>query len=103
MKGPVLFRGKPVEMDCLTVNVDFNGLEIELFEPHEVESPWKEFLDTRGEGIHHVCFVVEDLENKVSEYTGQGAEVLLKAEWDGGGSVYLDFKTGGLVVELLQM
>lgn len=36
---------------------------IELLEPLDGSSPISEFLLKRGEGIHHICFEVENIEN----------------------------------------
>jgi len=44
---------------------------IELLEPTAADSPIARFLEKRGEGIHHVCFAVEDLEAAV-----RGADVI---------------------------
>jgi hypothetical protein len=35
------------------------GLSIELIEPDGKPSTWQEFLDIRGEGIHHIAFLQE--------------------------------------------
>ena len=35
------------------------SLEIELIQPLEGQSPHKEFLDSKGEGIHHIAFLTK--------------------------------------------
>ena len=37
---------------------------IELLEPTAPDSPIQRFLEKRGEGVHHLCFQVEDLRRK---------------------------------------
>jgi len=38
------------------------SLSLELIEPVGGPSTWREFLDTRGEGVHHIAFHVPDTE-----------------------------------------
>jgi methylmalonyl-CoA/ethylmalonyl-CoA epimerase len=35
---------------------------IELVQPAEPDSPLVKFLETKGQGIHHICFEVDDVE-----------------------------------------
>ena len=45
--------------------VDLPNCRIELLEPTSPDSPIAKFLDTRGEGIHHLCFSAPgDLEDE---------------------------------------
>ncbi len=37
---------------------------IELLEPTAPDSPIQKFLEKRGEGVHHLCFQVEDIRQK---------------------------------------
>jgi methylmalonyl-CoA/ethylmalonyl-CoA epimerase len=41
--------------------------KIELLEATSSDSPIAKFIDKRGEGIHHIAFEVENLENKLTE------------------------------------
>jgi catechol 2,3-dioxygenase-like lactoylglutathione lyase family enzyme len=48
-----------------TMNVKFtqftaNGVGFELLEPLDGPSPWKDFIDKHGEGVHHIGFNVAD-------------------------------------------
>ncbi len=40
-------------------------LNIELIEPTGPDSPLGKFLETKGQGIHHLCFEVDDVEAAV--------------------------------------
>lgn len=46
---------------------------IELVQPVEPESPLVKFLESKGEGIHHICFEVDDLEETVKRLIEKGA------------------------------
>ena len=49
---------------------------IELLEPVSEESVVGRFLAKRGEGLHHICYEVEDLTGKLEELRSRGARVL---------------------------
>ena len=96
-------RGKPSNVN-VKVNATMVGeIELELCQPVSGESPHQEFLDSKGEGIQHVMFAVDDLEKEIDRLTKQGATVLLKAVFDKGGLAYLDLDASGFIVELIQM
>ena len=41
------------------------GVSLELIEPNEYPSVWRDHLDKYGEGIHHIAFQVEDTETAI--------------------------------------
>jgi len=52
------------------------GGRIELLAPTSSESPIAKFLDKRGEGLHHICIYVENIEKKLSELKSSGAKLI---------------------------
>jgi methylmalonyl-CoA/ethylmalonyl-CoA epimerase len=42
-------------------------VQIELLEPTEADSPITAFIEKRGEGMHHLSYRVDDLENQIAE------------------------------------
>lgn len=52
------------------------GSEIELLEPLSAESGVARYLDKRGEGLHHVCLEVPDIEAALRELQADGVPVL---------------------------
>ena len=97
------FRGKPFHVNVDVKATMVENVELELCQPVSGESPHQEYLDTKGEGIQHVMFAVEDLEREIDRLTKQGATVLLRASFDSGGLAYLDLDASGFIVELIQM
>ena len=74
---------------------------LELFQPLERKSPWQEFLDDGGEGIHHIGYEVDDISKSVSRLIEQGAIVIhIAKQINNGGSVYLDIKDCGFILEI---
>lgn len=79
------------------------NVQLELIQPLTGDSPHREFLETKGEGIQHVMYQVDNLEETVKKLTDKGVEVLLRAKFPGGGGVaYVDLGVGNIVIELSQ-
>jgi methylmalonyl-CoA/ethylmalonyl-CoA epimerase len=52
------------------------GSEIELVEPQEAESGLAKFLAKRGEGVHHICFEVDDMDAALARLKENGAQLI---------------------------
>jgi methylmalonyl-CoA/ethylmalonyl-CoA epimerase len=75
-------------------------LEIELVQCVEGRIFQSRFLDTWGEGLHHIGFYVDDVEAEVKKLTDQGAKIFVH---DPGRFAYLDAGgAGGAIFELMQ-
>lgn len=57
---------------------------IELMQPTSPDSPVARFLDKRGEGIHHVCFAVDDVAEALGEVRAAGLETVDEEPRPGG-------------------
>jgi len=53
-----------------------HGTAVELLEPTRDDTGVARFLEKRGEGMHHVCFEVEDVQAEIDRLAGLGYEVL---------------------------
>jgi methylmalonyl-CoA/ethylmalonyl-CoA epimerase len=49
---------------------------LELLEPTGPESPIAKFIEKRGEGIHHLCFRVDDIEEHLARLKEQGFRLI---------------------------
>lgn len=78
--------------------------EIELLEPLGTESGVAKFLERRGEGIHHLCLEVEDIDGAVKELLAAGIEMIDQAPRPGAEGHRVAFvhprSTHGVLVEL---
>ena len=54
------------------------GSEIELIEPITTDSSLSKFLEKRGEGLHHICLEVDDIDAALAEMQENGTPVLDK-------------------------
>jgi methylmalonyl-CoA/ethylmalonyl-CoA epimerase len=49
---------------------------VELIEPTRADTGVARYLERRGEGMHHVCFEVDDVAAEIARLAGEGYEVL---------------------------
>lgn len=52
------YRGKPANYGIKMAVIQARGFVIELIEPDEHDSTFREFLDKHGNGVHHLGFQV---------------------------------------------
>ena len=52
--------------------------EIELIEPTDPEGGIAKFLERRGEGLHHICFQVPDVDHELIELEKKGLQLIDK-------------------------
>ncbi len=79
--------------------------EIELLEPTEANSSVARFLEKRGEGMHHICLEVDDIEATLAELRAHGTPLLDDKPQRGahGRIAFLHPKgTHGVLIELVE-
>jgi methylmalonyl-CoA epimerase len=79
--------------------------EIELVEPLTADSGTAKFLDKRGEGLHHICLEVDDIEAALRDLAAKGIRLIDKQPRQGahGRVAFLHPKgTHGVLVELIE-
>jgi methylmalonyl-CoA/ethylmalonyl-CoA epimerase len=85
--------------------IDQNA-HIELLEPTSHESTIHKFIETKGEGIHHLCFKVMDVKVKTAELTAKGYKFIYSEPRMGAGNCLVNFihpkSTGGVLIEISQ-
>jgi methylmalonyl-CoA/ethylmalonyl-CoA epimerase len=98
----LFYRGQPLTAKFRGLVAHLGAIELEIFEPQENPNPWEDFMATKGEGIHHIGFHVDDIEKEVNRLTDQGAEVIMTGKINGQlAAAYIDLKAGGLIIELM--
>lgn len=85
--------------------IDKNA-HIELLEPTSDESTIHKFIESKGEGIHHLCFKVPDVKAKTAELTSKGYRFIYPEPRIGAGGCLVNFihpkSTGGVLIEISQ-
>ena len=100
-------KGKATRVDVKVTATMVGNVELELCQPGSGDSPHRDYLDNVGEGIQHVLFRVDNLQEEIDRLTRLGCTVLLRAsfgdEEGSGGLAYIDLHASGLIVELAQL
>lgn len=101
------YLGNPVDPDALNLKARFakmGSIELELIQPIAEGTVWKDFLDRMGEGVHHMCFIVDDIDEAEREVVGRGFSQILKRLYKkGGGTGYFATEqVGGIFLQLTQ-
>ncbi|MBN2395508.1 MAG: methylmalonyl-CoA epimerase [Candidatus Atribacteria bacterium] len=80
--------------------------EIELLESTSPEGSIAKFIESRGEGIHHIAFKVKDLESMISDLQQKGVRLIDQKPRYGAGGVKIAFlhpkSTNGILIELCE-
>lgn len=84
-----IYRGK--KSNCKLKNAlfpnpmtggDGEHMQVELIEHKEGESPFKDFLEQKGEGLACLTIMVDNLEETVTEVTKEGCDKLFFGRWN---------------------
>ena len=79
---------------------------IELLTPIKGEGAIQKFIDKNGEGIHHLCFRVKDINIKTEELKKKGFRLIYEDPQKGANNCLVNFihpkSTGGILIELSQ-
>jgi methylmalonyl-CoA/ethylmalonyl-CoA epimerase len=80
--------------------------EIELLESTDPEGPIAKFIEKRGEGIQHIAFRVDDIEEALEQMRRKGVRLIDEKPRYGAGGARIAFlhpkSTGGVLVELCE-
>jgi len=80
---------------------------IELVQPSEPDSPLVKFLETKGQGIHHICFEVDDVEEEVNAFLEKGATMVDQKPRPGVHQTKVAFvhpkSSSGVLIELCEL
>jgi len=97
------------EVETQKVKVSFIGVgesNLELLIPTADDSPVAKFLETKGEGFHHLALEVEDLAAALEELKAAGVRLIDEKPREGAHGALVAFihpkATYGLLLELCQ-
>jgi len=102
-----LVHGKPTPFSLRVAFGALGGVLLELLEPLDDQSPHAEFLAARGEGLHHMAYLVPDFDERLAAVRAARPEAELLTDGTGPGNpvrwVYVDGGAArGTVIELLE-
>lgn len=79
------------------------SVDLQLIQPGEGQSLYKEHLEQKGEGVFHLGFVVKDIDGAEADVKKKGLNVISNGRReDGSGFAYLDTAEKGGVTLLIR-
>jgi methylmalonyl-CoA/ethylmalonyl-CoA epimerase len=91
------------------VNVAFlpvTDSEVELVESTHPDGPVARYIESRGEGVQHIAFRVENIDEAIEELKKKGVRLIDETPRKGAGGARIIFihpkETGGVLVELCE-
>jgi len=94
------------EQKVTTAFLPVGESEVELLESTSIEGPIAKYIDKKGEGIQHVAFRVENIEEALTELKEKGVKLIDEKPRKGAGGALIAFlhpkATNGVLVELCE-
>jgi len=102
MEGTQIIEEQKVKTAFLPVGES----EVELLESTSDDGPIAKYIDKKGEGIQHVAFRVENIEDALTELKEKGIQLIDQTPRKGAGGAKIAFlhpkATSGVLVELCE-
>lgn len=80
--------------------------KIELLESTEADGPIGKFIEKKGQGIHHLAFAVNEIENVLPELENKGVQLIDKTPRKGAEGLDIAFlhpkSTHGVLMEICE-
>lgn len=99
------FKGEPTEATAKLAFFDFGQAQLELIEPDQIPSVWRNDLNKNGDSSHHIAFQIQDTEKAVAHFAKHGIHVSQQGYYGdrSGMYTYMDSNASlGVVIELLE-
>lgn len=91
---------EPPEVPVRLTYLDLGNTYLQLVEPLDPTHPLAAWLESHGEGLHHICFGVDDVEEAVASLSDPGTEVVLGSGRGRASAFVTSDAANGVVVEL---
>lgn len=82
------------------------GTHLELIHPLDGQGPVQKYLETRGGGLHHLCFETDDIDGDMARLKARGYRFTTEAPTPGAHGTRVVFlhpkSTDGVLIELAQ-
>ena len=99
----IKFKGKPTSARAKLAFFNMGNISLELIEPIGGPSTWKEFLDEHGEGVHHIAFRIQGMDEVLAYLEGKGVPAVQRGDYARGRYAYVDSAPKlGVILELLE-
>ena len=84
-----VYRGQPApEAASKLAFFELGNIQLELIEPNEAPSTWREHLEKHGEGMHHLGYQVKDIFKSMEDMKNAGYELTQFGYYGDGNGAY---------------
>lgn len=100
-----IYLGRPAAVGCKIRMFAFGNIDVEFLEPGPEASAWRDLLEAKGPGCHHIAFRTRNLTKRDAYLKSKGHDLLQRGEFDGGHGRYAYYDTVkdlGVMLELLE-
>lgn len=103
----IAFHEETVEMQKVRIaSFSLNGVLIELTAATSEDSPIAQFIEKRGEGIHHIAFTSDAIHDDLAKAQHNGIRLINETPVPGAHDMHIAFlhprSTGGVLMEFCQ-
>ena len=103
----VCYKSELVESEKVNTAFFKKGeTKVELLESIEPDGVIAKFIDKKGEGVHHLAFEVENIEEEIRRLRGEGFNFISEIPKKGADNKLICFlhpkSTSGILIELCQ-
>jgi hypothetical protein len=104
-EAQAIYLGRPAAVGCKIRMFAFGNIDVEFLEPGPEASAWRDLLEQKGPGCHHIAFRTRNLTKRDAYLKSKGHDLLQRGEFDGGHGRYAYYDTVkdlGVMLELLE-
>ncbi len=103
-KAQTRYKGKPSTARAKLAFFKIGPtIDLELIEPTQEPSTWRDDLNRKGEGVHHIAFIIKGMKEKIAKLEKNDVPLLQTGEYTGGRYAYLDATRDlKVILELLE-
>ena len=105
--GTKCYKVEEVESEGVkTAFLQVGESKIELLEATNPDSPIAKYLEKRGQGIHHIAFEVDNIQNEINRLINEGFVLIHQTPKNGADNKLIAFlhpkSTESILIELCQ-
>jgi methylmalonyl-CoA/ethylmalonyl-CoA epimerase len=102
--SPPDYMGMPTEGKAKMAFINLDNITLEFFEPVGGPTAWSDFLESHGEGVHHLGFWVEGLDEHVKNLEEKEMSVIQSGGGAWGRYRYIDATADlTVMIELMEL
>ncbi|QYO75526.1 VOC family protein [Devosia salina] len=104
-EAKAIYNGQPADVGCRIMMFQFGNIDVEFLQPGPEKSAWRDLLEEKGPGCHHIAFRTRNLTKRDAYLESKGHKLLQRGEFDGSHGRYAYYDTVkdlGVMIELLE-